>query len=312
MRTRPLGQLDVSIVGLGCNDLGRRLDQAAADRVVGAALEAGITLFDTADVYRGDRGASEQLLGRALGRRRDEAIVATKFGMELDPEHRGARPEYVVRACDASLRALGVDHIDLYQLHVPDDGTPIDETLGALDDLVRAGKVREVGHSNLSAAQVDEAEEAARREGTVRFVSAQDEWSLLERGVEDGNLPAVERHGLAVLPFFPLASGLLTGKYTSGEEVDPTWRLSSLPEERRAVQLADDRVATARRLEELAAARDRSLLELAFSWLLAHDVVASVIAGATRVEQVEANVAAAGWQLEPDVLAEVDAITGRA
>jgi aryl-alcohol dehydrogenase-like predicted oxidoreductase len=309
METRRIGSLEVSAVGLGCNNFGRRLGLDGTRPVVEAALEAGVTLFDTADVYRGDHGTSEELLAAALGSRRDQVVIATKFGMELDPDHRGASPRYVRDACEASLRRLDTDVIDLYQLHTPDPDVPIAETLGALDELVRAGKVREIGHSNLSAGQVDEAESFARANGTARFVCAQDHWSVLDREVEDGNLPAVRRHGLAVLPFFPLASGLLTGKYTSGDDTDPSWRLSALPEDRRERWLNDDRLATTRRLEAFATAHGRSLLELAFSWLLAQSPVASVIAGATRPDQVRANAAAAGWTLTADDLAEVDAIT---
>jgi aryl-alcohol dehydrogenase-like predicted oxidoreductase len=309
METRRIGSLEVSAVGLGCNNFGRRLGLDGTRPVVDAALEAGVTLFDTADVYRGDHGTSEELLGTALGSRRDQVVIATKFGMELDPDRRGASPRYVRDACEASLRRLGTDVIDLYQLHTPDPDVPIAETLGALDDLVHEGLVRELGHSNLSAEQVGEAEATARANGTARFVCAQDHWSLLDREVEDGNLPAVRRPGLAVLPFFPLASGLLTGKYTSGDHADPSWRLSALPEDRRDRWLNDDRLDTTCRLEAFATKRGHSLLELAFSWLLAQDPVASVIAGATGPDQVEANVAAAGWRMTPEDLAEVDAIT---
>jgi aryl-alcohol dehydrogenase-like predicted oxidoreductase len=311
METRRIGSLEVSAVGLGCNNFGRRLGLEGTRPVVDAALDAGVTLFDTADVYRGDHGTSEELLSASLGSRRDQVVIATKFGMELDADRRGASPRYVRDACEASLRRLGTDVIDLYQLHTPDPEVPIAETLGALDELVHAGKVREIGHSNLSAGQVDEAEAAARADGTTRFVCAQDHWSLLDRDVEDGNLPAVRRHGLAVLPFFPLASGLLTGKYTSGDDADPSWRLSALPEDRRGRWLNDDRLATTHRLESFAASRERSLLELAFSWLLAQEPVASVIAGATRPDQVRANAAAASWTLTDEDLAEVDAITRR-
>jgi aryl-alcohol dehydrogenase-like predicted oxidoreductase len=308
--TRRIGSLEVSLVGLGCNNFGRRCDADGTRAVVDAALDAGITLFDTADTYGGD-GASERLLARALGPRRGEVVLATKFGMELDEQRRGAHPDYVASACEASLRRLDTDVIDLYQLHRPDDDVPIAETLGALDELVRSGKVREIGHSNLSAAQADEAATEAAANGTVRFVSAQDHWSLLERDAEGGILQAVERHGLAVLPYYPLASGLLTGKYTQGAEVDPTWRLAALPEERRARQLDEGRVATARALEAFAVERGHTLLELAVSWLACQAPVASVIAGATRPEQVRANAAAAGWRLTPAELAEVDTITAR-
>lgn len=310
METRRIGELEVSLVGLGCNNFGGRIDADQTQQVVDAALEAGITLFDTADVYGGD-GASEELLGRALGSRRDHAIVATKFGMALDDQRQGAHPDDVRRACEASLRRLGVDHIDLYQLHRPDPEVPIEETLGALDELVATGKVREIGHSNLSATQADEAEAAARQAGTARFVCAQDHWSLLARDVEDDIIQAVERHGLAVLPFFPLASGLLTGKYTGGAEQDPSWRLNWLPEERRASFIDDQRVATVRDLEAFAGEAGHSLLELAMSWLACQAPVASVIAGATRPEQVHANARAAGWHLTGEELAEVDRLTGR-
>ena len=310
METRTIGTLEVSSVGLGCNNLGRRIDADATQRVVDTALEVGITLFDTADVYGG--GASEELLGAALGSRRGEVAIATKFGAELAPGRAGAHPDYVPRACRDSLRRLGTDHIDLYQLHVPDPEVPIEETLGALDQLVQEGLVREIGHSKFDAAQADEAEAAARRGGTARFVCAQNHWNLLERDVEDDVLHAVQRHGLRVLPFFPLASGVLTGKYRSGERPDPSWRISTLPEARREQMLADERLQTARELEAFADARGRSLLELAFSWLTSQEPVASVIAGATRPEQVRANAAAADWRLTADELGEVDRLTGRA
>jgi aryl-alcohol dehydrogenase-like predicted oxidoreductase len=310
VQTRSLGPLDVSLVGLGCNNFGRRIDAEATERVVRTALDAGITLFDTADVY-GD-GRSEELLGGALAGRRDEAVIATKFGMPLDEDRRGAHPDYVRAACDDSLRRLGVDHIDLYQLHRPDPEVPIEETLGALGELIQAGKVRTIGHSNLDPSEVDEAEAAAGTTAVPRFECAQDRWNLLERELEDGKLPAIERNGLALLPYFPLASGLLTGKYRAGQEPDPTWRLSNLPAERREAQLAEDRLATVERLRTFAASRGRSLLELAISWLAVQPVVASVIAGATRPEQVTANVDAAEWKLTAEELAEVDRLTGRA
>ena len=310
MQTRAIGSLEVSLVGLGCNNLGGRLDAQATQRLIDAAIDHGVTLFDTADVYGGD-GASEELLGRALGRRRDEVVIATKFGMELDERRRGAHPDYVREACDASLRRLGTDHIDLYQLHRPDPEVPLAETLGALDGLVRAGKVRELGHSNCSETQADEAARAASADGTAAFVCAQDHWSLLERRIEDDVLRAVERHGLAVLPFFPLESGLLTGKYTAEVAPDPTWRLNTLPEERRARWIDDQRLATVHELTAFAQAAGRSLLELAMSWLACQAPVASVIAGATRPEQIAANVAAVGWQLSAAELAEVDRITRR-
>jgi len=237
--------------------------------------------------------------------------VATKFGMGLDRHRAGAHPDDVRSACEASLRRLGCDHIDLYQLHRPDPEVPIAETLGALDGLVAAGKVREIGHSNLSAEQAEEAEAVASRAGTARFVCAQDHWSLLHDGIEDDVLPVIERHGLALLPFFPLESGLLTGKYTSGVEQDPGWRLNTLPAERREEWIDQDRLATVTALEDFAGDAGHTLLELAVSWLACQEAVASVIAGATRPEQVHANSTAAGWQLTDEELAEVDRLTGR-
>jgi aryl-alcohol dehydrogenase-like predicted oxidoreductase len=310
VQTRSIGPLEVSLVGLGCNNFGRRIDTEETERVVHAALDAGITLFDTADVY-GD-GRSEELLGAALGQRRDEAVIATKFGMEFDEERRGAHPDYVRTACDASLRRLGVDHLDLYQLHRPDPGVPIAETLGALGALIEAGKVRAIGHSNLSPDEVDAAEAAACSAAVPRFECAQDRWNLLERELEDGQLAALERNGLTLLPYFPLASGLLTGKYRAGQDPDPSWRIAGLPDDRRATQLAEDRLATVERLRTFSTSRGRSLLELAISWLAVQPVVASVIAGATRPEQVTANVDAAEWKLTAEELAEVDRLTGRA
>lgn len=310
VETRSIGSLSVSVVGLGCNNFGRRIDADATQQVVGAALEHGVTLFDTADVYGGE-GRSEQLLGRALGRRRDEVVVATKFGMPLDDDRRGAHPDYVRRACEDSLRRLGTDHIDLYQLHAPDPEVPIAETLGALDELVRAGKVREIGNSNFDGEQIDEAARAAREAGTVGFVVAQNRWSALSRRIEEDVVPAAERQGLRILPYFPLASGLLTGKYRPGQDPDPSWRIAGMPEDRRQQLLDEQRLARVAALEEVAAERGRTLLELAVGWLASQQVVASVIAGATRPEQVAANVAAADWRLDDDALAAVEAVTGR-
>ncbi len=309
MESRTIGSLSVSLVGLGCNNFGRRIDAGQTERVVSAALDHGVTLFDTADVYGGD-GRSEELLGQALASRRDEAVVATKFGMKLDEQRRGAHPDYVRRACEDSLRRLGTDRIDLYQLHAPDPEVPIAETLGALDELVQAGKVREIGNSNFSGEQLDEAEQAADDGGTSRFVVAQNHWSVLSREAEQDVVPAAVRNGLRVLPYFPLASGLLTGKYRPGQDPDPSWRIAQMPEERREKLLREERLEKVAALEQVAGANDRSLLELAFSWLAAQPVVASVIAGATRPEQVTANVDAVGWQLDEDALAAVDEITG--
>jgi len=302
MDTRRIESLEVSVVGLGCNNFGRRLDFDATKVVVDAALEAGITFFDTADTY-GDT-KSEEYLGRALGRRREDVIVATKFGSKIDEQRKGARPEYVRRAVDDSLRCLGTDRIDLYQLHWPDPEVPIGETLGALDELVRAGKVREIGCSNFSADQLREAE-AATREGAARFASVQNEYSLLLREPEGEVLPECERLGVAFVPYFPLANGLLTGKYRRGEDAPSGSRLDSGRGER---LLTEENLAVVERLIEFSESRDHTILELTFSWLLSRPTVASVIAGATSAEQATGNAAAAGWQLTHEELTEVDSI----
>jgi aryl-alcohol dehydrogenase-like predicted oxidoreductase len=303
MDHRSIGSLRVSLVGLGCNNFGMRIDAAATDRVVHAALDAGINFFDTADIYGATK--SEEFLGRALEGRRDRAIVATKFGMAVDDRRKGARPEYVKQACDDSLRRLGTDHIDLYQLHQPDPTVPIADTLGAMDRLVRAGKVREIGCSNFSAEQLDEAERATKP-GAARFVSVQNEYSLLHREPERAVLPACDRVGLAFLPFFPLASGLLTGKFEPGKPAPADSRLSLSWTSRFTT---DKNVQIAEALKAFAAARRHTLLELAFSWLASRAQVASVIAGATSPEQVRANAAATNWSLTAEDLAEIDRLT---
>lgn len=302
--TRRIGSLEVSAVGLGCNNFGGRLDEPATARVVHAALDAGINFFDTADIYGGG-GRSEEYLGRALGSRRADVIVATKFGMRMDDDRHGARPEYVRAAAEDSLRRLGTDHIDLYQLHTPDPTVPIADTLGAMNELVSAGKVREIGCSNFSAAQIREAEDVSKIRGLARFVSVQNEYSLLHREPEESVLAECERVNAAFLPFFPLASGMLTGKYHLGEPAPDGSRLASGP---RAVQLTDDRLAIVEALRDFAQSHGHTLLELAFSWLLARPVVASVIAGATRPEQILSNVAAGTWKLSRADLAAIDAI----
>jgi aryl-alcohol dehydrogenase-like predicted oxidoreductase len=304
METRRIGSLEVSVVGLGCNNFGGRLDAEATASVVDAALDAGINFLDTADIY--GRTKSEEYLGRALGRRRGEIVLATKFGMMVDERRHGARPEYVRQALDDSLRRLGTDYVDLYQLHRPDDTVPIADTLGALDDAVRAGKVREIGCSNFSAEQLREAE-AAVRPGGARFVSVQNEYSLFHREPEEGVLAECERLGIAFIPYFPLASGLLTGKYRRGE---PPPQGTRLTDGRHSSALSDAKLAQVEALIAFAEARGHTLLELAFSWLLAHPAVVSVIAGATRPEQARANAGAAGWRLTPDDMAEVDRIMG--
>jgi aryl-alcohol dehydrogenase-like predicted oxidoreductase len=305
VETRRIGSLAVSAVGLGCNNFGARLDPAATARVVHAALDAGVTLFDTADVYGGTR--SEEYLGRALGARRRDVVVATKFGMRVDDARRGARPEYVRRAAEDSLRRLGTDVIDLYQLHTPDPDVPVADTLGALDALVREGKVREAGCSNFS---VPLLREAAAAPAAARFASVQNEYSLLHRAPEeDGVLAECERSGLAFLPYFPLADGLLTGKYRRGVAPPPGARLSA-GTGRAAARLADENLARVERLAAVAAAGGRTVLDLAVAWLLARPAVASVIAGATTPEQVRTNAAAAAWRLGDAELAAVDDALG--
>ncbi|WP_437970053.1 aldo/keto reductase [Sorangium sp. So ce260] len=304
MEKRRIGSLEVSVVGLGCNNFGGRIDEQRTAAVVDAALDAGINFFDTADVYGGTR--SEELLGRALGGRRSSVIIATKFGVPLDDERRGgARPAYIQRAVEDSLRRLGTDWIDLYQLHRPDPETPIEDTLEALDALVRAGKVREIGSSNVSAAQIRGAEEAVRP-GGARFVSVQNEYSLLQREPEQDVLAESKRRGIAFLPYFPLASGLLSGKYRTDGPAPAGARLAAPDAPLTARFLTDRNRQTAAALGAYATSRGRTLLELAFSWLASRPAVASVIAGATSPEQVRANAAAVGFRLTGADLEEID------
>ena len=312
MLERNLGRsgLRVSAIGLGCNNFGGRIDTEASRRVVHAALDVGITLFDTADVY-GEKGGSETALGEILGPRRKDIVLASKFGMPMDEAERlkGASRRYVVAAVEASLRRLRTDWIDLYQQHRPDPLTPIEETLRALDDLQRAGKIRYYGCSNLPAWQVVEAAWTARQAGLSGFVSCQDEVSLVVRHHETDLMPAMRAYGLGLLPYFPLASGLLTGKYKRNVPMPADARLTKT--QRLADRyLTDGNWAIAEKLGDFAAARGHTLLELAFSWLLARPPVASVIAGATRPEQIQANAAAGGWALTEAELAEIDVITG--
>ena len=298
MELRKIGSLEVSVAGLGCNNFGWRIDAAATQAVVDAAIDAGITLFDTADVYA--KGQSEEYLGRALGARRKQAVIATKFGMVMDEKRSGAKPEYIRQAVEDSLRRLGTDAIDLYQLHKPDASVPIGDTLAALDELVRAGKVREIGCSNFSVSQLREAA-AAVRGGAARFVSVQNDYSLLHREPEEGVLDECRAMGLAFLPYFPLANGLLSGKYQSGD---------ALPAGSRGGDgwgpkvFTEENLAKAARLSEFAKDHGHTLLELAISWLAAQNPVASVIAGAKTPEQVRANARAASWRMG---LAEVTA-----
>ena len=303
MDLRSIGSLRVSVVGLGCNNFGMRIDDDATARVVSAALDAGINFFDTADIYGATK--SEEFLGRALKGRRQQAIVATKFGMAVDDRRKGARPEYVRAACDDSLKRLGTDYIDLYQLHQPDPSVPIAETLGALNDLVKAGKVKEIGCSNFSTEQLDEAARATKA-GAARFVSVQNEYSLVHREPEQSVLSACDRLGLAFLPYFPLASGLLTGKYDPATGAPKDSRLS-LSWTSRFTNEKNVQIAEA--LKSFAAARNHTLLELAFSWLASRPRVASVIAGATSPEQIRANAAAVNWTLTRQDLAEIDRVS---
>ena len=288
MEQRALGSLKVSEVGLGCNNFGTRLDQDAATAVVNAALDAGVTFFDTADIYGATK--SEVFLAGALGARRDEVVIATKFGMPIDDTHFGASPEYVRSACEDSLRRLNTDHIDLYQLHYPDDKVAIADTLGALQELVAAGKVREIGCSNFSAQQLRDAKTAA---GTgPSFVSVQNQFSLLDRSPErDGVLDACGELGMGFLPFYPLANGLLTGKVHPGEPLPEGTRLAKMPPERSAHWLSDEMQSRVRALLDYADSIDVPILSIAFSWLLSHPAVSSVIAGASSPDQIRANVA---------------------
>ncbi|MGC4938954.1 aldo/keto reductase [Kribbella sp. DT2] len=311
MEYRQLGDsgLTVSVVGLGCNNFGGRIDADQAKTVVDAAVDAGITLFDTADVYRGELGFSEQILGDALGARRDEVVIATKFGGDMLGENgpdwgvRGSR-RYIRKAVEASLRRLGTDWIDLYQLHVPDPVTPIEETLAALTELVAEGKVRYLGSSQFAGWQVVDADWAARTGGTEHFISAQNKYSLLDRDVEDELVPACEHLGIGILPYFPLESGLLTGKYKRGAEAPDGTRLAKMPD--RLARADFDKIEA---LETFAAERDLTLLDVAIGGLAAQPAVSSVIAGATRPEQIAQNVAAGLWTPTLDDLAVLDQLT---
>jgi aryl-alcohol dehydrogenase-like predicted oxidoreductase len=299
MKTRKLGTEgpDVSVVGLGTNNFGRRCNYEQTLAVVDAALDAGITLFDTADIY--GQGMSEDYIGRALEGRRDKVILATKFGMPMDdnPSESTGSPEYIRWAVEGSLRRLRTDVIDVYQQHRPDTSTPIEETLGALNELVDEGKVRWIGGSNFSAEQIEAAESVAREKSQARIVSIQNQYSLVEREAEDGVLPTCEKLGIGFLPYFPLASGLLTGKYRRGE---------TATEGRLAGQeIADARWDRAETLQAFADARGIALLDLAFAGLLAQPAVTSVIAGATKPEQVRANVAAGELELSPEDVEEL-------
>lgn len=310
MRYRSLGSsgLQVSAVGLGCNNFGRRLDVNGTRAVIDAAIEAGITLFDTADIY-GGHGASESVMGEVLGPRRDQIVLATKWGnqnadMGYGPAAgaKGGRA-YLKRAVTESLRRLRTDHIDLYQLHTPDPHTPIDETILALDELISEGKVRYIGHSNFSGWRLADADHVARALGRNRFISAQNEWSLLDRAAEADVVPAARNFGLGVLPFYPLANGLLTGKVRRGQEVPTGTRLAE-----RTSYITDEKLDRVEALIEWAESQGASILEVAIGGLAALPGCASVIAGATSPEQVKANAAAGDWIPTEDQLAELDKI----
>jgi aryl-alcohol dehydrogenase-like predicted oxidoreductase len=296
---KKIGSLEVSLAGLGCNNFGWRIDADGTKAVVDAALEAGINFFDTADIY--GSGQSEEYLGRALKGRRDKVLIATKFGMKMGEGKEGGKPEYIRQAAEDSLRRLGVDHIDLYQIHQPDPSTPIADTLGALDALVKAGKVREIGCSNFSAAQL---REASQVKSGARFVSVQNNYSLLHREPEAEVLPECERLGIAFLPFFPLANGLLTGKYRQGQ---PFPKSSRAGDGFGPKVFTEENLALAEQLGRWAESRGHTLLELAMSWLASKRAISSVIAGAKTPEQVKANAAAVAWHLTG---AEVTAVDG--
>jgi aryl-alcohol dehydrogenase-like predicted oxidoreductase len=306
MQKRKLGQskLEVSAIGVGCNNFGRRIHDAAVARaVVDRALDLGVTLFDTADAY-GD-GTSEEFLGTALAARRPQAVIATKFGWGTPS---GASRRTITRTVEQSLKRLKTDWIDLYQVHFPDPNTPIEETLRALDDLVRHGKVRQIGCSNFSARQVEDAQTTARKLGLAAFVTCQDEYSMLVRGIERDRVPVMQRHGMTLLPYAPLAGGFLTGKYERGKPLPRNARLAYSTHHATDV-LNERNWAMAEQIGAVAQRSGLSMLELAFGWLLAQPVTASVIAGASTPGQIEQNVRAGQARLAPDVLAALDAIT---
>lgn len=312
MIKRALGStgLAVSALGLGCNNFGMRLDLDKTRAVLDAATEVGINFIDTADVY-GGRGGSERLLGATLGTRRKDFILATKFGLPMDPEARlqGGSRNYVLSAVEASLKRLKTEWIDIYYLHRPDPATPIEETLGALDGLVRQGKIRYAGCSNLPGPDLADAMNLTRTKKLAGFVAVQDEYNLLSREIETSLVAIIERFGLALVPYFPLASGLLTGKYRKGQPIPTGTRLSDPRFSARFVN--EQNLEMVERLAAFCTQRGRTMLDLAFGWLLARPCVASVIAGATTPEQVRQNAGALGWQLTADEIAAVQLITAR-
>ena len=310
MKTRYLGNsgLQVSLVGLGCNNFGGRLDLDGSCAVVHKALDAGINLFDTADIY--GNSLSEEYLGKALASRRKDIVLATKFGMPMDREGRkqGGSRRYIMSAVEDSLRRLQTDWIDLYQIHQLDANTPIEETLRALDDLVHQGKVRYIGCSNFPSWRVVEALWTSKSLGIEKFISCQDQYSLLARGIEAELLPAAETYGMGVLPFFPLASGLLTGKYKRGQAMPEGARLTKA-KPLADMFLVDKNWPIVEKLEAFCATRGHSMLELAFSWLAARPSVSSVIAGATKPEQIDQNIKAVEWAIPAEDMADIDKIT---
>jgi aryl-alcohol dehydrogenase-like predicted oxidoreductase len=303
---RSIGSIPVPLAGVGCNNFGRRIDEGRAKEVVDAAFEVGATLFDTADLY--GSGASEEFLGKALRSRRDEAVIVSKFGMRTPPDGlSGGDPVWVVRACEDSLTRLATDRIDVYLIHTPDDATPIGDTLTAMSRIVDEGKVIEIGCSNFSAEQLEEAEEAAKEKGVRRFVTVQNEYSLLAREAREEVLPTCRKLGLSFMPYFPLASGLLTGKYRKGQPPPPGTRLAGRGDE----LMNDERLDLVERLMAFAEQRGHTILELAMSWLASQPEIATVIAGATSAEQVRANAEAVeAWQLSEDEFAEIDDVLG--
>lgn len=314
MEYRNLGNtgLKVSVVGIGCNNFGRRCDEAATAEVVRGALDAGINFFDTADIY-GPRGLSEEYLGKAIaGMDRDSLVIASKFANPMGEGDlmKGASRRYIVQAVEASLKRLGIDHIDLYQQHVPDRDTPIEETLRALDDLVASGKVRYLGNSNFSGWQIADADWTARHHGLHRFATAQNLYSLLDRRLEREVVPACQQFGLGILPYFPLASGMLTGKYHRGEDAPQGTRLAQWGERGKAA-LSDDNFDVVEKLEAFARECGHTLLELAMSWLASKPEISSVIAGATSPEQAAQNAAAASWRLNDEEMRTVNEISQR-
>jgi aryl-alcohol dehydrogenase-like predicted oxidoreductase len=313
MEYRRLGNsgLHVSLAGLGCNNFGMRIDAEQTRAVVHCALDEGITLFDTADIY-GNRGQSEEMLGKALGNRRHEIVLASKFGMAMGdgPYKIGGSRWYIVRACEASLKRLGTDYIDLYQIHQPDPLTPEEETLYALDTLVRAGKVRYIGSSNYAGWQVADAAWIAKSRGWAPYVSAQNQYNLFDRSIEKELFPACRQFGLGILPFFPLASGFLTGKYRRGEKPAPNTRFAMM---RRLAEpmMTEANFAMLDRLDEFAGKHSHSLLELAIGWLATQPEISSVISGATSPEQVKQNAKGVDWHLSADEMKEVSKLSQR-